>query len=310
MQVQKVAIVGASGRVGTAIIQQLLGDNRFKQLTAVTRLSSNFDPPTGIKKVQTDFSSHDSLVAVLGGYDALLSCVPGGATGFGAQKLLIDAAIAAGVKLFFASEYSANIMSAPYARLPIQFVGEKPRIRQYLQEKAKEGRIAWTALNGGPFFDLWLTAGPAGFDIANHKATIYGSGNNLACWTPLPMIAEAVHTMLLPTTLPQILNRAIHICGVENVTQNSILAALEMETGSKFGVTHVEVKKIRQDAMQALDQADWKAATRGLTIVHQFDEEDSAANFWDLVENDVVGISPISVREAVKEALAGLVKKE
>lgn len=136
------------------ISQQLLTDERFEQLTAVTRLSSTYDPPIGITKVQADFSSHDSLVAALGGHDALLSCVPGGATGFEAQKLLIDAAIAAGVILFFASEYSANIMSAPYARLPIQFVGEKPRIRRYLEEKAKEGRIAWTALNGGPFFDL------------------------------------------------------------------------------------------------------------------------------------------------------------
>lgn len=120
------------------------------------------------------------------------------------------------------------------------------------------------------------------------------------------MIAKAVHNMLLPSTLPQILNRAIYICGVEDVTQNNILAALEAETGSKFEVTHVDIRKIRQDATQALEKADWKAATRGMTIVHQFDEEDSAANFWDLVENDTVGVSPISVRGAVGEILERL----
>lgn len=148
-------MVQASGRVGTAIIQQLLlTEDQFKRLTAVTRRSSTFHPPPGIATVQADFSSHDSLVTALRGHDALLSCVPGGATGFEAQQLLIDAAIAAGVKLFFASEYSANVMSPQYARLPTQFVGEKPRIRRYLEDKAKEGCIAWTALNGGPFFDL------------------------------------------------------------------------------------------------------------------------------------------------------------
>lgn len=153
-------------------------------------------------------------------------------------------------------------------------------------------------------------AGPAGFDIANHKATIYGTGNNLACWTPLPIIAKAVHNMLLPTTLPQILNRAIYICGVKDVTQNNILAALEAETGSKFEVTHVDVKKIRQGATEALEKGDWKAATRGMTFTHQFDEEDSAANFWDMVENETVGVDPITVREAVKEVLEELEKKK
>lgn len=101
-----------------------------------------------------NFSSHASLVAALSGHDAVLSCVPGGATDFESQKLLIDAAVAAGVKLFFASEYSANVMTWQYARLPTQFVGDKPRIRRYLEDKSKEGLIAWTALNGGPFFDL------------------------------------------------------------------------------------------------------------------------------------------------------------
>ncbi|KAL8709637.1 MAG: hypothetical protein Q9225_007426 [Loekoesia sp. 1 TL-2023] len=155
-----------------------------------------------------------------------------------------------------------------------------------------------------------LMSGPAGFDIANHKATIYGTGNNLACWTPLRTIAKAVHIMLLPPTLPQIVNRAIFICGVKDVTQNNILAALEAETGSEFEVTHVDIQKIRQGATEAMEKGDWKAATRGMTITHQFDEEDSAANFWDLVENDTVWVNPITVREAVKEVLEEWEKKK
>lgn len=343
----------ANGRVGRAIIGELLSNGRFKQLTAVIRHTSEYVPPsTAVITVDANFSSHESLVAALAGHDAVLSCVPGGATDFESQKLLIDAAIAAGVKLFFASEYSANVMSRQYARLPTQFVGDKPRIRRYLEDKAKEGAIAWTAMNGGPFFDLcrfpftfvifWsngstfsvaykmalvlglhknetrdcilttspgLTAGPAGFDLANRKATIYGTGNNLAYWTPLPVIAKAVHNMLLPATLPNILNRAIFICGVKDVTQNNILAALEAETGSRFEVTQVDVKKIGQEAMEALEKGEWKTATRGLTIAHQFDEEDSVANFWDMVENETVGVTAVTVREAVKATLEKVEKK-
>lgn len=121
----------------------------------MNRHTSAYVPPSPrIAAVEADFSNYDSLVVAFSGHDAVLSCVPGGATSFESQRLLIDAAIAAGVKLFFASEYSANIMSPQYARLPTKFVGEKPRIRRYLEDKAKEGCIAWTALNGGPFFDL------------------------------------------------------------------------------------------------------------------------------------------------------------
>ncbi|KAL8763836.1 MAG: hypothetical protein Q9184_000432 [Pyrenodesmia sp. 2 TL-2023] len=304
MQIQRIAIVGGNGRVGSAIVEELHNDEYFKQLTAIVRDTSTSGgnlPVTAL--VKANFSSHVSLVAALSGHDAVLSCVPGGATDFESQKLLIDAAFAAGVKLFFASEYSANVMSSQYALLPCQFVGDKPRIRQYLEDQAKEATIAWTALNGGPFFDLWLTAGPAGFDIANRKATIYGTGNNLACWTPLPVIAKTVRNMLLPATIPKIVNRAIFICGVKAVTQNNILAALEAETGSKFEVIRADVKKIRQGAMEALGNEDWKAATRGLTITHQFDEEDSVANFWDLVDNETVGVVPVSVREAVRTTL-------
>ncbi|KAL8771985.1 MAG: hypothetical protein Q9209_002650 [Squamulea sp. 1 TL-2023] len=306
MELQKIAIVGSNGRVGSSIVKELLRD-QSKQLTVILRHTSpDSAPSSSIVKVKADFTSIDSLTTALSGQDAVLSCVPGGATDFEFQKILIDAAIRAGVKLFFASEYSANVMSPQYARLPIEFVGDKPRIRQYLEEKAEQGSIAWTALNGGPFFDLWLTAGPAGFDIRNRTATIYGTGNNLACWTSLPTVAKAVRNMLLPSKVPKILNRAVFICGVKEVTQNNILAALEDETGSKFEVKHVDVKRIKHEAMEALERKDWKAATRGMTITHQFDEEDSAANFWDMVDNDTVGVNPITVREAVKETIEGM----
>ncbi|KAL8692389.1 MAG: hypothetical protein Q9218_002579 [Villophora microphyllina] len=307
MEIRRVAIVGANGRVGSAIVEELLQDSQFEQLTAIVRHASTYSPPSpAVFTKKADFSLLDSLVAALYHQDALLSCVPGGATDFASQKLLIDAAIAAGVKLFFASEYSANVMSPQYARLPTQFVGNKPQIRRYLEQKAREGNIAWTALNGGPFFDLWLTAGPAGFDIANRTATIYGTGNNLACWTPLPTTARAVHTMLLSETLPRILNKAVFICGVNDVTQNSILAALEAETGSQFRTKHIGIEEIRQQAAEALERSDWKAATRAMTITGQFDEENSAANFWHLVDNTAVGVEPVTVRQAVKAVIEKL----
>jgi hypothetical protein len=41
-----------------------------------------------------------------------------------------------------------------FRKLPESFVGAKVRIREYLVKLGKEGKIAWTGLNGGPFFEM------------------------------------------------------------------------------------------------------------------------------------------------------------
>ncbi len=100
-----------------------------------------------------------------------------------------------------------------------------------------------------------------------------------------------------------ILNRGILVSGVHNLTQNSILAALEAETGQNFAIKHVDEKRIKADALEALERKDFRAATRGLTINSNFNEEDSAANFWRVVENELVGIEAADIREAVRDYL-------
>ena len=141
--------------MGTALINELVKDPNL-HLTALVRSPAKYSPPTpaNIKIIVVDHEDKSFLVKALQNQDALLSCVPGGATKFASQKLLIDAAVEAGVKLFFASEYSADVMGPLYQRFPTQVVGDKVKVRQYLMEKAAAGEIAYTALNGGPFFDM------------------------------------------------------------------------------------------------------------------------------------------------------------
>lgn len=160
------------------------------------------------------------------------------------------------------------------------------------------------ALNGGPFFDMWLSKGPAGFDLVQRKATIYDTGNNLACWTPLPVVASAVVNMLRSPN-QNILNRAVFICGVKDVTQNAILAALESEIG-KFTVEHVPLEPIKEAAMKALEKGEWRNATRGLALWFNFKQGVSRADFWSKVENELVGVQAVGLDEAVRALLAGM----
>ena len=137
------------------------------------------------------------------------------------------------------------------------------------------------------------------------------------------MIATAVvHMLRYPDP---IVNHPVFLCGVKGLTQNAILAALEAETasvggGKGFDVRYVDIQAMRKDAFEALERGGGGGgdggengdgenkkqlgmAMRGLTLNAQFNELDSGANFWDLVENDIVGVEAVDVRTAVREFL-------
>ena len=285
---------------------ELLKDGSRFDITAITRSTSTYTAPehTNIIHKTVDYDSIESLTTAFVGQDAVINCITGGATQYAPSKRIIDAAVAASVKFFFADEYVGLVTSPQFKRLPESAAGAKLRIREYLEQLGAEGKIKWTALNGGPFFDMWLMKGPAGFDVKGRRARIYGWGGvwgeNKLCWTPLPTIAKAAANMI--RNPEPIANRAIYIASVRNLTQNSILEALENVVGEKFSVEHVDVKKINEHALIALERGEVGKAMRGLTIGNQF-YENRECDFSGLVENEVVGVEEVSVEDAVREAI-------
>jgi hypothetical protein len=152
------------GNVGTAILHELLKPSSSpppSTLTLITRPTSTYTPPTNATTTTTtiihktvDYTSFSSLQSAFTNQDAIVNCVTGSATQYDASHLIITAAVAAGVKFFFANEFVGDIQRLAYTRLPEQFVGAKVRIRAELQELARQGKICWTSLNTGPFFDM------------------------------------------------------------------------------------------------------------------------------------------------------------
>lgn len=74
-----------------------------------------------------------------------------GFPGIVGQIKLIDAAIEAGVQRFIPSEFGSDSGHEKLATM----VFHKPKndVRNYLQEKASEGKITWSSVSTGPFFD-------------------------------------------------------------------------------------------------------------------------------------------------------------
>lgn len=108
-----------------------------------------------IANIQADFTSLSSLTAAFKSQDAVVNCITGSATQFDPTKLIIDAAVAAGsVRFYVANEFVGDIHTEQYRRMPEAFVGGKVRTREYLTQLVREGKMEWSALSGGPFFDM------------------------------------------------------------------------------------------------------------------------------------------------------------
>ncbi|ORY17212.1 hypothetical protein BCR34DRAFT_505989 [Clohesyomyces aquaticus] len=303
MELNNIAILGPRGNVGTAIINELLKDGTRFSITGISREHSPYQPlsDSGIVAKNIDYESLSALTEAFNGQDAVVNCTTGGSTQYDASKLIINAAVAAGVKFYFANEYVGNIHREEYRRLPEAFVGAKIRVREYLEELGRNGKIQWTALNGGPFFDMWLMKGPAGFNVRDRRARIYGSGNTPLHWTPLPTIALAAANMLRNPA--PIANRAIHISTVPGLSQNVILSTLESILGGKFAVEHVDIDKIHNNALIALERGELGKAMKGLTVGHQFYEGQRGSVDGVTIDNELVGVHSVSVEDAIKQAI-------
>ncbi|KAF2625773.1 NAD(P)-binding protein [Macroventuria anomochaeta] len=306
MELKNIAILGPGGNVGSAIINELSRDGPRFNITAITRQTSTYTPPeaSDITHKTADYTSLSSLTEAFTGHDAIVNCITGGATQYDSSKLIIDAAVAAGVKFFFANEFVGYVDSPQFHRMPEAFTGAKIRIREYLGELAATGKITWTSLNGGPFFDMWLMKGPAGFDVANRRARIYGTGENSLFWTPLPVIARAAGNILKRPNV--VANRPIYICPFAKgeLTQRSLLTTLQDVLDAEFAIEEVDLVKINKNARIALERGEAGKAMKGLVVSNQFYEEDSGNDFSHLIQNAVVGVDLMSVEEAVRDAIA------
>lgn len=145
----------------------------------------------GAKVVEVDFTSVESLTTALRGIDALVSTVS--MMAIDSQTILIDAAVAAGVKRFIPSEYG-SVSSNPKLENNPAYAGMW-KVKRYLWEKAKTGDLTWTVLATGAFLEF-LFGHSMLLDFENHKATLYDEGDNRISSTSMANIGKAIASIL------------------------------------------------------------------------------------------------------------------
>ncbi|KAH7389119.1 isoflavone reductase [Cadophora sp. MPI-SDFR-AT-0126] len=294
MSLKNIAIVGASGNIGRGILPTLLESDL--NITLLTRTSSAAKFPAGASVVPSDFTLA-SLKSAFQGQDAVISCIP--ITALGDQAVLIEAAIAAGVKRFIPSEYGSD-SSNPAVIAAVPFFEAKQKYLEYL--KTKQDMITWTALITGPFFDWGLAQGFIGFNLATKSALLVDGGETKFTTSTVAQIARSLIAIL--NHAEQTANKLVFVESF-TTTQVQVLGALEKVTGEKWNVSHAQAADIRSEGFKAMAEGDLVGG--GVKVITTIvlgkealeDHRGVEGGIW----NDKLGLVMENVEEEVSKVL-------
>ncbi|KAH9906562.1 hypothetical protein F4778DRAFT_778952 [Xylariomycetidae sp. FL2044] len=267
----KVAIAGGSGPISREVIDALVASKKHDIIILSRQVTPTFALVPGVEWQAVDYTDRAALAAVLQGVHTVLSFVQTVADhDQTAQKDLIDAAIAAGVKRFAPSEFgSKGAVNMPWYQ-------PKLAIREYLEEVNKTGDvIEYTLFQPGLFLDYlafpyqtarYLKPLETVFDFCHRRAMVVAGHEE-----------DAVMTLTTVADLAAIVARAVAYEGrwprTSGVVGNRLTFARILEIGEKVRGRPFTIDKVNMDDLEAGDLK----TTWGLQARHPSIPEDEAA---------------------------------
>lgn len=239
----------------------------------------------------------ESLSAALKGIDAIVSTVNHEA--IENQTVLIDAAIAAGVRRFIPSEYGSCTTNPKLKDFPMY--GPMFKIKQYLQEKAEAGELTWTVLACGAFLEL-LFGSPLLLDFGNHIANLIDEGNNRISSTSLPNVGRAIVGILKNFEATK--NKVVRTSEVI-LTQNQVLRIVEgLRPDIKWDINKVQSSVLLKEGLDGLSAGDFSMPVFLKMVQGTALAGDTYGSAYDETDNKLLGVKELT-EEDVKKFIAG-----
>jgi putative NADH-flavin reductase len=154
----KVALIGASGFVGSAILDEAV--SRGYQVTAIARNTNKVKKDAGVTAVSADVNNVEALAAALTGHDAVISSFNPGWTDANLHDNFIkgseaiqEAVKRSGVKRLLVIGGAGSLEVAPGLQLvdtpefPAEWKTGANAAREYLNILRKEEELDWTFLS-------------------------------------------------------------------------------------------------------------------------------------------------------------------
>jgi uncharacterized protein YbjT (DUF2867 family) len=221
-----VLVAGATGNLGERIIKALL-DNRA-EVRAVVRTSTDVEKinnieKLGVKVFKAGMLNKEEVSRCCVGASCVVSALSGlRDVIIDTQKVLLDAAILAGVPRFIPSDYSLDFT---------RFSNGENRnldLRREFHEYLDKSSISATSIFNGAFMDL-LT-GQMPLILFNQKLVLYwGNADHRMCFTTVADTARFTASVALDVSTP----RYLRIAG-DQLSPREMKAVVSEVTGKKF----------------------------------------------------------------------------
>ncbi|OKL63655.1 hypothetical protein UA08_00072 [Talaromyces atroroseus] len=294
--IKNVTLVGGSGRLGTFILDKLLASKFNVQVLRRAGSSSNYATSA---VVEADFTDLESLKAAFQGQDAVVSVVND--AGVPGQKLLIDAAIAAGVKRFLPSNFGSNMTNPNSRKLPV-FAG-KVAVEDYLIEKSKTTDLTYSFVYTGGFTDFCIQ-NKVIIDFSEYKPTLFNGGETEFSTTSMPTVGDAVVGVLEHPAETQ--NRPVYVS--ELVTsQNQLLSvAKRLAPNKPWAPVTADLDVLAASAIERFTQGQHDFPTIITVLLKGILDPEYGTKFTEN-DNELLGIK-VKSEEYLVELLTPLVK--
>ncbi|KAJ5329790.1 hypothetical protein N7541_005574 [Penicillium brevicompactum] len=290
----KVALAGATGNLGPAILEQLLVAGF--DVTVLTRQGSDktFDPRVHVANV--DYESIDSLKHALTGQEVVVSTLNVGVIPLAVHLRLIDAAAAVGVKRFVPSEYGCETVNPQTAKLPV--FGDKVSVQDHLKKLSQDSGLSYSLLITGPFLD-WGLAHNFILNLSGPVATLYDGGDRAFSTTTLKGVGKGIVGIV--NNLDATKNTVVYV-EEARVSQKELLRL----SGKTLDTEVVATADLEKAAYEELQKPSPNPAIFATSFIRRAIFGEGFGSLFDTskLSNDLFGLKHLS-----EEELRGLVTK-
>jgi nucleoside-diphosphate-sugar epimerase len=221
-----IVVAGATGNLGERIVIALLKKNA--EVRVLVRPTSNAEKINSLQKLgakiySVNMTSTQEMAEVCKGADCVVSALSGLEDVIvDAQKILLDAAVAEGVRRFIPSDFSLDFTNLPAGQN--RNLDFRRKFHQYLHTK----NIAATTIFNGPFADLLKDEMPM-ILFKQKKILYWGNADYRMDFTTMDDTAEFTAYVALDPSTP----RFLKIAG-DLITARELATTMSDITGTTF----------------------------------------------------------------------------
>ena len=147
-----------------------------------------------------------------------------------------------------------------------------------------------------------MKSGFMGFDMKEHKVTMFNQGNDKWSTTKLDSIGLAVkNAMLIPEKTA---NKYIFVDSF-TVSQSDVLASLERLTSQKWDVTQVNAEEQKKAGVEKMSKGDFSGAMSLIRYINCVDGHGGNYAEYEESANTLLSLPSQTLDEALKEVLEG-----